>query len=53
MPNTIRSSSGKGRSIPRKSLQLMENERITRCQDLSPTMLHALLQSPNIDKYET
>jgi acyl-CoA synthetase (AMP-forming)/AMP-acid ligase II len=29
----------------------MEREKITRCQ-LVPTMLHALLQSPNIDKYD-
>ena len=36
---------------PDEILQLIQNERITRCQ-LVPTMLHALLQSPNIDKYD-
>jgi acyl-CoA synthetase (AMP-forming)/AMP-acid ligase II len=36
---------------PDEVLQLIETEKITRCQ-LVPTMLHALLQSPNIDTYD-
>jgi long-chain acyl-CoA synthetase len=50
MPNTIVIKK-EGAFNPDEILQLLERERITRCQ-LVPTMLHALLQSPNIDKYD-
>jgi long-chain acyl-CoA synthetase len=50
LPNTIVIKK-EGAFNPDEILQLLERERITRCQ-LVPTMLHALLQSPNIDKYD-
>jgi long-chain acyl-CoA synthetase len=50
MPNTIVIKK-EGAFNPDEILQLLERERITRCQ-LVPTMLHALLQSPNIDKHD-
>ena len=50
MPNTIVIKK-EGAFNPDDILQLLERERITRCQ-LVPTMLHALLQSPNIDKHD-
>jgi long-chain acyl-CoA synthetase len=50
MPNTI-VIKREGAFNPEEILRLMEGQRITRCQ-LVPTMLHALLQSPNIDKYD-
>jgi long-chain acyl-CoA synthetase len=50
MPNTIVIKK-EGAFNPDEILQLLEREQITRCQ-LVPTMLHALLQSPNIDKHD-
>ena len=50
MPNTM-VIKREGAFNPEEVLHLLEKERITRCQ-LVPTMLHALLQSPNIDNYD-
>ncbi|MBP1730015.1 MAG: acyl-CoA synthetase (AMP-forming)/AMP-acid ligase [Deltaproteobacteria bacterium] len=49
MPNTF-VIKREGAFNPDEILEIIEKERITRCQ-LVPTMLHALLQSPNIDRY--
>jgi acyl-CoA synthetase (AMP-forming)/AMP-acid ligase II len=50
MPNTL-VIKREGAFNPAEVLQLIETEKITRCQ-LVPTMLHALLQSPHIDAYD-
>ena len=50
MPNTFVIKK-EGAFNPDEVLELIEKEKITRCQ-LVPTMLHALLQSPNIDRYD-
>lgn len=50
MPNTF-VIKREGAFNPEEVLELIQRERITRCQ-LVPTMLHALLQSPNIDRYD-
>jgi long-chain acyl-CoA synthetase len=49
MPNTL-VIKREGAFNPDEVLQLIETEKITRCQ-LVPTMLHTLLQSPHIDTY--
>lgn len=50
MPNTtvIRRE---GRFDPQEVLELLSREKITMCQ-LVPTMIHALLQYPDIDRYD-
>jgi len=50
LPNTL-VIKREGAFNPDEVLQLIETEKITRCQ-LVPTMLHALLQSPHIDTYD-
>jgi acyl-CoA synthetase (AMP-forming)/AMP-acid ligase II len=50
MPNTF-VIKREGAFNPDEVLELIGREKITRCQ-LVPTMLHALLQSPNIDRYD-
>ncbi len=50
MPNTL-VVKREGAFSPAEILELIQNEQITRCQ-LVPTMLHALLQTPNIDTYD-
>jgi long-chain acyl-CoA synthetase len=40
-----------GRFDPREVLELLLSEKITMCQ-LVPTMIHALLQYPDIDRYD-
>jgi long-chain acyl-CoA synthetase len=50
MPNTI-VIKREGSFNPDEILQLIETEKITRCQFV-PTMLHSLLESPNIARYD-
>jgi len=50
LPNTL-VIKREGAFNPDEVLQLIETEKITRCQFV-PTMLHALLQSPHIDTYD-
>ena len=50
MPNTL-VIKREGAFNAEEVLQLLEREKITRCQ-LVPTMLHTLLQSPNIGTYD-
>lgn len=50
MPNTLVIKK-EGAFNAEEVLQLLEREKITRCQ-LVPTMLHTLLQSPNIGTYD-
>jgi long-chain acyl-CoA synthetase len=50
MPNTI-VVKREGSFNPEDVLQIIETEKITRCQFV-PTMLHSLLQSPNVDTYD-
>ncbi len=50
MPNTIYTRR-EGGFNPVEVLQFISRERITRCQ-LVPTMIHSLLQAPNIKDYD-
>ncbi len=50
MPNTI-VIKREGPFDPKEVLELLSTERITMCQ-LVPTMIHALLQYPEIDRYD-
>jgi long-chain acyl-CoA synthetase len=50
MPNTIYIKS-EGQFDPKEVLELLSMERITMCQFV-PTMINALLQVPDIDRYD-
>jgi len=50
MPNTIYIKR-EGGFDPEQVLEYISSERISRCQFV-PTMIHSLIQAPNIDKYD-
>ena len=50
MPNTVHTRR-EGRFNPEEVLDYISKQRITRCQ-LVPTMIHSLLQEPDVGKYD-